>query len=95
MDSLGVGFSYEEIQLMCQEVVRLDAERRTLRSKASIDSASGHNNLDVASDGGSINMDAMRKRLRFRNTVSEVSEDEGKLLMDKTKHFSVKIIGGK
>ena len=48
-------------------------------------------------------LDAMRKRLRFRNTVSEVSrsrselsEDDGRELINKTKLLNaVEIIGGK
>ena len=48
-------------------------------------------------------LDAMRKRLRFRNTVSEVSrsrselsEDDGRDLINKTKLLkAVEIIGGK
>ena len=48
-------------------------------------------------------LDAMRKRLRFRNTVSEVSrsrselsEDDGRDLINKTRlSNAVEIIGGK
>ena len=51
-------------------------------------------------DGDGVNLDAMRKRLRFRHTVSEVSrntaselsEDDRKYLMEK-KHSQ--IVGGR
>ena len=68
-------------------------------STVSLDS--GHHVVEMADvDGDGINLDAMRKRLRFRHTVSEVSrntaselsEDDRKYLMEK-KHSQ--IVGGR
>lgn len=115
--SLGVGFSYEEVFEMCQTVTKLECERRSrstnLSKMSTVSIDSGHHMVELGNgmchgledgNGSGMDLDAMRKRLRFRHTVSEVSrntmselsEDDGKMLMNKTKLLnSSQILGGK
>ena len=63
---------------------------------------SNHHVIDM--EEGGVDLDAMRKRLRFRATVSlvsrntvsmsELSEDEGRMLRDRTRLSEPGIVGG-
>ena len=89
-------------------MTQLECERRSrstnLSKMSTVSLDSGHHVVEMADVGeDGINLDAMRKRLRFRHTVSEVSrntaselsEDDKKHLMDK-KHFNAsQIVGGR
>ena len=109
VDTLGIGFSYEEIFEMCQKVSKMETPQRTRSAMSRMSTLSGDRGhiVDVESprqDGGfldtGVDLEKMGKRLRFRKYVSEQSEqsaqslDEGKVLMDKTHPFNIKIIGG-
>ena len=64
---------------------------------------SNHHHIIEMEEGG-VDLDAMRKRLRFRATVSlvsrntvsmsELSEDEGRMLRDRTRLSEPGIVGG-
>ena len=102
--SLGVGFSYEEVFEMCQEVAKLEEEksRSNISKMSTLDISMDSNHHVVDMEDGGVDLDVIRRRLRFRatvsevsrNTVSELSEDEGRILMDRTRHGSG-IVGGR
>lgn len=101
--SLGVGFSYEEVFEMCQEVAKLEGEksRSNMSKMSTISMDSNHHVVDM--EDSCVDLEVIRRRLRFRNTVSvvsrntvsELSEDEGKILMDRTRQWTTHIIGGR
>ena len=73
-------------------------------STVSMDSNHQHQYHVIDMEEAGVDLDAMRKRLRFRATVSlvsrntvsmsELSEDEGRMLRDRTRLSDPVIVGG-
>ena len=87
-----------------QEVAKLEEEksRSNISKMSTLDISMDSNHHVVDMEDGGVDLDVIRRRLRFRatvsevsrNTVSELSEDEGRILMDRTRHGSG-IVGGR
>ena len=77
---------------------------RSAMSKMSTVSMDSNQHHVIDMEEAVVDLDAMRKRLRFRATVSlvsrntvsmsELSEDEGKMLRDRTRLSGPVIVGG-
>ena len=87
-----------------QEVAKLEEEKTksNISKMSTFSMDSNHHVVDMEDCG--VDLDVIRRRLRFRNTVSlvsrntvsELSEDEGRILMDRTRHWPVsQIVGGR
>ena len=94
---------------LLQEVAKLEGEIRSRSamsklSTVSMDSNHQHQHHVIDMEEAGVDLDAMRKRLRFRATVSlvsrntvsmsELSEDEGRMLRDRTRLSDPVIVGG-
>ena len=77
--------------------------RSAMSKLSTVSMDSNHHIIDMEETAG-VDLDAMRKRLRFRATVSlvsrntvsmsELSEDEGRMLRDRTRLSDPVIVGG-
>ena len=90
-----------------QEVAKLEGEirsRSAMSKMSTVSMDSNHHHVIDMEEAAGVDLDAMRKRLRFRATVSlvsrntvsmsELSEDEGRMLRDRTRLSDPVIVGG-
>ena len=78
--------------------------RSAMSKLSTVSMDSNHHHVIDMEEAAGVDLDAMRKRLRFRATVSlvsrntvsmsELSEDEGKMLRDRTRLSGPVIVGG-
>ena len=84
-------------------MAKLEGEksRANMSKMSTLSMDSNHHVVDMEDSG--VDLDVIRRRLRFRNTVSlvsrntvsELSEDEGRTLMERTRHCPTHIVGGR
>ena len=92
---------------LLQEVAKLEGEirsRSAMSKLSTVSMDSNHHHVIDMEEAAGVDLDAMRKRLRFRATVSlvsrntvsmsELSEDEGRMLRDRTRLSDPVIVGG-
>ena len=104
--SLLISFQHLPASLL-QEVAKLEGEirsRSAMSKLSTVSMDSNHHHVIDMEESGGVDLDAMRKRLRFRATVSlvsrntvsmsELSEDEGRMLRDRTRLSEPLIVGG-
>ena len=94
VDNLGVGFKYEDIFELCQKAAKLDMSKSTMSGGHIVDVGNPRHYGGFLDTG--VDLGKAKKRLRhsFRKHVADFSDDEGKVLMEKTNELNIKIIGG-